>query len=121
MTTLAAPAADCFADPDAPATMPAAPAGPRLAEDRRRTGRKPTECAAWIASPTPGKGEEPLDVTAVNLSRHGVLFTADRPLPAGTYHRVKIALGEQEIAGEMRVLHCRRDADGRYDIGGEFV
>lgn len=89
-------------------------------KDRRRSERRPLVVEAWLASPT---ATDPLDrreVTSVNVSRHGVAFDHRTPMPVGTFHVIDLAMGEQRLLCEVRVMSCRRLDDGMYEIGAEF-
>ncbi len=91
-----------------------------LEDDRRRSARKPQAVQAYIASPTTRDPLDRQEVMAVNLSRHGIAFDHKSPLPLGTYHVIDISLGEQRLRSELRIICCRKLADGNYEIGGEF-
>jgi hypothetical protein len=87
------------------------------ASERRRSPRKPHVVEASLGSPTGGK---PLKVTSVDLSKHGVGLSVAKPIAAGTFHVLNLGLGTQRIAGEVRVLSCRKEADGSYRVHAEF-
>jgi hypothetical protein len=89
-------------------------------KDRRRSQRKQHVVEAWIISPTATKASERLEVTSVNISRHGVCFSLAREIPEGAFYVIEVLMGEQKIVSEIRVIDCRKDAAGRYDVGGEF-
>ncbi len=88
--------------------------------ERRRSQRKPHVVEAWIASPTATDASQREEVISVNLSRHGVAFERRNPLPVGTFHVIDIAMGEQRMRTEVRIMSCRPLENGRYEIGGEF-
>jgi hypothetical protein len=92
----------------------------RSEKERRRSERKPHIVETWISSPTATKPTDREEVTAVNLSRHGVAFESRRPLPLSTFHIIDIALGEQRMQSEIRIISCRPSANGRSEIGAEF-
>jgi hypothetical protein len=87
-------------------------------KERRRSQRLPHIIEAFIASPT--ATDERTEVTAVNLSRHGVAFEASQPLPAGSFHLIEIGLGDQKLMSEIRVISCTKSDDGNWAIGAEF-
>jgi hypothetical protein len=93
---------------------------PRSDKERRRSERKPHVVEAWISSPTAIKETDREEVTAVNLSRHGLGFESQRPLPVSTFHVIDIAMGEQRIRTEIRIISCRSGGNGRSEIGAEF-
>lgn len=90
-----------------------------VADDRRRSERRPCICEAWIWSPTSSEDDDRRLVSALNLSRHGVGFESDQPVEPGTFHRIELRLGPQTIRAEIRILHCRR-GDGGFEVGAEF-
>jgi hypothetical protein len=92
----------------------------RLGKERRRSERKPNVVETFISSPTSTKLEDREEVTGVNLSRHGVAFEASRAFPAGTFHIIDFAMGEQRMYSEIRIVSCRPAGNGRSEIGAEF-
>jgi len=89
-------------------------------KERRRSERKEHVVEAWIISPTATKATERVEVTSVNISRHGVCFSLARAIPTGAYYVIEVLMGEQKIVSEIRVIACRKDAGGFYDVGAEF-
>jgi hypothetical protein len=88
--------------------------------ERRRSERKQHVAGAWIQSPTSTDPSERIEVTSVNISRHGVCFSLLRPIPDGAFYMMEVSLGEQKIVSEIQIVNCRRDATGRFDVGAEF-
>lgn len=86
-------------------------------EDRRRSPRRPHVAEAQLTSPT---GGTPVDMKSVDLSRHGVGLSIQKPLATGTFHILKLGLGTQKIETEVRILSCDRAVDGSYRIHAEF-
>lgn len=90
-------------------------------EERRRSVRYPRVADAWIWSPTAANPEdERQEVTAVNLSRHGVAFDLAHPVASGSFQVIEIALGEQRLVSEIRLISCRKLEDGQYEVGAAF-
>ena len=87
--------------------------------DRRRSTRRPHVAEAWVASPTATRPDDKLEVTALNLSRHGVAFELPEPLPEGSFYVVEIGVGDQRLSSEVRIISCRK-VDGVYEVGAEF-
>ena len=89
--------------------------------ERRRSQRVPRVLDAWICSPT---AIDPItereEVTAVNLSRHGVGFMSSHPVATGSFHNMNIIMGTQEIISEVRIMNCRKVDGNKYEIGAEF-
>src|SRR5581483_11722436 len=80
-------------------------------EERRRSVRRPHTAEAFLSSPTGGQRNE---VACFDLSKHGVGLTLTTDIPAGTFHLLELAVGEQKIATEIHVLSCNRQADGSF-------
>lgn len=97
-----------------------APKSRRDPNDRRRSDRKPYVMEAWVASPTAPNPADRNEVTSVNLSRHGVAFESQNPLAEGTYYMLEMGIGEQRIQSEVRIISCRKNTNGRHEIGAEF-
>ena len=89
-------------------------------KDRRRSERKQHVVEAWIISPTATRQSERVEVTSVNISRHGVCFSSARAIPPGSFYVIEVLMGEQKIVSEIRIVECRKDATGRFDVGAEF-
>jgi len=88
--------------------------------ERRRSQRTPHVVEAWICSPTATDPKDRDEVRSVNVSRHGVAFEHRTDLPLGTFHVIDIALGEQRMHTEVRIMYCRSMGDGMFEIGAEF-
>ncbi len=65
--------------------------------------------------------EEGWEVLVNNLSRFGVGFTTTEPMRVGEQHRLRIGRGPIKRARLIKVVVCRKDEDGNWAIGGEFV
>ena len=97
------------------------PASTPPEKDRRRSGRKPEVLHAWICSPTAtNPAEERQEVTAVNLSRHGVAFALHHPVPTGAFYAMEIGMGRQKVVSEVRIISCRKAENHRFEVGAEF-
>jgi hypothetical protein len=88
--------------------------------DRRRSTRKPLLAEAWIASPTATSPQERIEVTTLNLSRHGVAFELARPIPEHTFYNIEIAMGDQRLVSEIKIVTCQKTDHGTWQIGAEF-
>lgn len=93
----------------------------RTDPERRRSQRKPHVVQAWISSPTAVDPADRQEVLAINVSRHGVAFERRDPLPTGAFHVLDIAMGEQRMRCEVRILSCRKNDHGQFEIGAEFA
>lgn len=97
------------------------PSDSLVADERRRTARRPNVCEAWVRSPTE-PDEAKSEVLALDLSRHGVGFESPRPLAEGCFYWLEIGIGDQKIAREVRVASCEESegTPGAFRIGAEF-
>jgi hypothetical protein len=110
--------------------------------DRRRSERRPHVIDAWLSPASPGRtggrregreqhgqggegdrrNEARYEVVAMDLSRHGVGFGMEQPLPVGSFHVIEIGFGEQRLVAEIRIVSCRPldEQTGLFQIGAEF-
>jgi hypothetical protein len=100
-------------------SAPGGRAGDATGPERRRSTRAPHVAEAWVASPTATRPDDRLEVTALNLSRHGVAFELAKPLPEGAFFVIVIGVGEQRLSSEVRIISCRK-AGAVYEVGAEF-
>ncbi len=88
---------------------------------KRRTVRAPHVMDAWICSPTAVQPmEERREVRSINISRHGIGFSADCELATGAFWIVEVGFGEQRLLSEIRIVNCRKAESGRFEVGAEF-
>lgn len=88
--------------------------------DRRRDDRTPKICDAWIYSPTATRPEDRKQVTGVNLSKHGVAFNSQSPVPIDSFHKIELQLEGRTIISEIRIIHCEPSDFNHFNVGGEF-
>lgn len=89
--------------------------------DRRRSPREPHVIEAWISSPTATHQSDRIEVTALDLSRHGVAFDTAVALPIHTYYIIEIGFGDQKLRCEIRTITCRPIGQKSFHIGAEFA
>jgi len=106
--------------PSFPQRPPPEATGSYAGANRRRSGRQPRIAEAWVYSPTSTNPEDRLRVTTVNLSRTGVAFDVEKPLPIGAYFRIDVQLDEQRISSEIHIVSCRAVTSRQFQIGAEF-
>jgi hypothetical protein len=88
--------------------------------DRRRSGRVVHVVDAWISSPTDFSRTHAFEARSLNLSRHGVGFETNRELPTGSFWIIEIAMGEQQMTSEMRIISCHKGEGSKWEVGAEF-
>ena len=91
-----------------------------LEKDRRRSERRPHVVEAFVWSPTATDPNDREEVTSIDLSRHGLAFNLTHELPTGAFYMTEIAIGDQKILAEVRIISCRATDDGAYQVGAEF-
>ena len=94
-------------------------AKPKVDRNRRRSERTSHTGEAWISSPTATDPADRVEVTTLDVSRHGVAFELQAPIPTGAYYILRFNLGSQKIHSEIRILSCR-PGDESFRIGAEF-
>src|SRR5688572_28262018 len=93
---------------------------PHAKSERRRCPRTAHVAEAWITSPTATSPDERIDVTSMNLSRHGVGFELARAIPEGTFYVIEIGMGDQRLTSEIRIVSCQKSDHGTWEVGAEF-
>jgi len=88
--------------------------------ERRRAKRTPFQTQAFIASPTATDPADRLEVTAVDLSRHGVAFRSPKPVAVDSYYKLQMARPSGTSMTEIRIIRCI-ERDGGFDVGSEFT
>ena len=102
-------------------------------KERRRSPRERVERHARVACPTARPRPKHLpkdvtfcpydsrDVTTRDLSRHGVGFETDAPMPIGTYQRIELE-GDvlRHACVEVKVLRCEKRDDGAFEVAAVF-
>lgn len=94
--------------------------GSSTKSERRRSTRTPHVAQAWVVSPTATRAEERREVQALNLSRHGVGFEVPTAMPIDAFFIVEIGVGEQRLQSEVRIISCKKNVAGVYEVGAEF-
>ncbi len=97
----------------------AADAEKRLRDERRRSDRKPYVAEAWLASPTATDPADRIEVSALNVSRHGIAFELPVAIPTGVFYVLQIGMGPQRLVTEVRIISCRA-GDASFHVGAEF-
>ena len=88
--------------------------------ERRRSARTPHVVQGWVVSPTATRADEKREVQGLNLSRHGVGFELTTAMPVGAFFAMEIGVGDQRLRSEVRIISCRRNDAGVFEIGAEF-
>ena len=112
--------------------MPALAEPPVELKNRRLVERYPHVAEVRLSCPTPRPRPADLppdadfcpydsrEATSVNLSRHGVCLTVDRPVPVGAFQVVELRVGERDLRSEVRITRCKETDAGDYEVGAIF-
>jgi hypothetical protein len=56
----------------------------------------------------------------MDLSKHGVRLHVSQPIVSGTFQRLELDAGPRAVVREVRILSCRPQPDGSYQLHAEF-
>jgi len=87
------------------------------ADERRRSDRRPHIVEAFLSSPTGGNR---LQVTSIDLSKHGIALDVNRPIATGTFQVLELGIGPQKMVTEVRILSCRQESNGCFCVHATF-
>ena len=89
--------------------------------DRRRSEREERSVTAWLSNASGGRvASSQQQVRVTNLSLHGVGFTAPKRLQKDDFHWIVIASDRLSLSTRLRIVSCRENPDGGFDVGAEF-
>lgn len=88
-----------------------------IPSERRRSRRQPHVTQAVVSSPT---GGHRVGVVSMDLSRHGVRLCVSKPIASGTYQRLELSGSDKTVVREVRILSCRPQDDGSFQLHAEF-
>ena len=87
---------------------------------RRRGGRFCAEVEAMLYEE--GVEASGRAVMLTNVSLEGVCFRSPTPLALGSVHVIHLDVEYMWLNSRFEIVRCdRRDEDGVYEVGGEFV
>ncbi len=90
------------------------------ADDRRRSARIPQAIPAWISGESVERGSRGRNVVVGDLSVHGCGFRdADQPYRIGATHWL-IVNGVMRLSTRVKIVSCRENIDGGYEVGAAF-
>ncbi len=88
-------------------------------KERRRSQRKPYVAEASLASPTAKDPADRLEVSALNISRHGIAFELPKSIPTGAFYVLQLGMGPQRMTTEVQIISCR-SGNGTFHVGAKF-
>jgi hypothetical protein len=88
--------------------------------DRRRSARVRAPVPAWVSGDSHDRSARGRDVGVVDLSEHGVGFRDGRgDYRIGAAHWL-VVNGTSRLSTRIRIVSCRRNRTGGYDVGAVF-
>lgn len=87
--------------------------------ERRRSQRKPYVAEASLASPTAKDPADRIEVSALNISRHGIAFELPISIPTGVFYVLHLGVGPQRMKSEVQIISCRA-GNGSFHVGAKF-
>jgi hypothetical protein len=89
-------------------------------DDRRRRPRLLSRTTGWVFlgddDHAPAR-----EILVVDVSRFGAGFISETQLDKGFVCRIRIGFGPRRLAKRLKVTNCRKNEDGTFTLGGEFV
>ena len=98
-----------------------APSKAKSGSDRRRSQRTTGGLAASIHSPTDTAAAARIPVAGLNVSKHGLAFSVDKPVAVGAYFMLDLPSDKAKPEREILILHCKPIDGGRFGVGAEFA
>ena len=76
---------------------------------------------AWLSDASGGRSaSSQQEVIVTDLSLHGVGFTAPKKLARDDFHWIVIASDRMSLSTRLRVVSCRDNGAGAFEVGAEF-
>ena len=89
--------------------------------DRRSSERRPHRVPAWVGGESSNRAARGRNVMVNDLSMGGVGFhDPAAPYRPGATHGMIINGGPMRMSTRMRVVSCRENPEGGYDVGAMF-
>lgn len=88
-------------------------------DERRRSQREPYVAEASLASPTAKDPADRIEVSALNISRHGIAFELPKSIPTGAFYVLQLGMGPQRMKSEVQIVSCR-SGNGTFHVGAKF-
>ncbi|MFT3785529.1 MAG: hypothetical protein QM770_05120 [Tepidisphaeraceae bacterium] len=97
-------------------------AAPAVMEDRRRSDRSRQCMPAWVSGDAVDRGSRGSQVIVTSLSMHGVGFRDPRTrYRVGAAHWVVVSgVSSMRISSRVKIVSCRENEQGGYDVGAAF-
>lgn len=89
-------------------------------DDRRRSERILAPMPGWISGESHDRSARGRDVSVVDLSEHGVGFRDPRGgYRVGAAHWLVVS-GTTRISTRIKIVSCRKNDSGSFDVGAMF-
>jgi hypothetical protein len=89
-------------------------------QERRKSSREARHLPGWLSNKAGAPPSEQQRITVVNLSTGGVGFCASRPCAPKAEHWMIISSGAMNLSTRVRIVTCRPNDHGGFDVGAEF-
>ena len=95
--------------------------GTTLADDRRGSDRKAYRVPAWVGGESSDRGAKGRNVLVNDLSIGGVGFHDPAAhYRVGATHWLIVNGGPMRLSTRMKIVNCRQNAEGGFDVGAAF-
>jgi PilZ domain len=92
-----------------------------VAAERRRSGRSKANLPGWVSADARDRQSRGGSVTVVDMSLHGIgFYDATRKYDIGALHWVVVSSDALRLSTRVRVVSCRPNPQGGYDVGAAF-
>jgi hypothetical protein len=88
--------------------------------ERRAEPRRKLRLPAWISGDMADRGSLGYDVLVSDASTGGVGFRTRKRLTVGAQHWIVCDAPHLKMSTRLRVVSCRRNAVGGFDVGAAF-
>lgn len=89
-------------------------------QDRRRSNREERSASAWLSAASTSERGGGFNVNVRDLSLHGVGFISQRPLRPNDTHWMIVTDASLRLSTRVRIVSCRENDEGQFEVGGEF-
>jgi hypothetical protein len=91
------------------------------ADDRRRSDRRPARAPGWISGCNDDRGAKGAHVLVSDLSMHGLgFYDAVNTYRIGACHWLVVSGGALRISTRVKIVSCRENPNGGFDVGARF-
>lgn len=94
---------------------------PASTDDRRRSDRRPARASGWISGCNDDRSAKGSHVLVNDLSMHGIgFYDATMPYRTGACHWLVVNGGALRLSTRIKIVSCRENPNGGFDVGARF-